>query len=563
MQVRELREIVGGRWAISWQLYCLNAPFAIGAVPLAQLADDRNAPLLLWTFTSAAGYLGAAPLLWIAERTVFRNRATHPVPITAVAIFGFALGFVKSLFTTGLTQLLSPDLAIPGIPLRATVTGLTIAATLPIGAYIMHQFDQVRQQRFALLEERIRYSQLQLQEQELARQLRLTAVEAVSSDISNSMNAIRKTMQQTEQWDLEARWNALSDTITEIAQSRIRPLSRELWKRSTTLLPSLRVRDLLKIALVKYCMSPGLTSLIYGLSVFAWGAQRNGVGMQTLWTILVSGIIFFLSVPTRFIVRRYDSLPLALALPALSGTVIAGLAAPFNFQSNIGSVEASMLVTTIWMAFVNVFAAFGAAAIAGPSALLQRLENEVSDQRVRAWAAQRETRRISRELAKHIHGRLQSRLMAASLAQGSPESTNLADLERTLASPLDEFLNPADSTIEEAIARACENWQGLLDVSYRIDPQVHVLGADAEFLGAVIEEALTNASRHGWADKAEITLDRAGASIVLEVSDNGVGPRIGEPGLGTKLYSSDPRATWSLEPRDGGGSTLQLQLPAA
>lgn len=561
MQVRELREIIGGRWAISWQLFWINAPLSILSVPLAQFADERNAPLLSWTIASAVGYLLVAPLVHLADRTAFRNRATQPVPISWVALLGFALGFIKSLLTTNLVTVLEPKLIVPTIGLRASVTGLTIAATLPIGAYIMHQFDQVRQERFALLEERIRYSQLQLQEQELTKQLRLTAVEAVSSDISESMNAIRRTMDQTQQWDLEARWTALSDTITEIAQSRIRPLSRELWDRASDRLQSLQVRDLMKLALLQYCFAPGFVSLIYGMSVFAWGARWNGVTYQLLWSIGVSGVIFAVARPIRYVVRRLDSLVLALILPAVVGAGIAALPAPLNTQQAVGSLGASIAVTSAWMAIVNVLAAFGAAAVAGPAALLQRLEAEVSDQRVRAWAAQRETRRISRELAKHIHGRLQSRLMAASLSQGSADTTAIAELEQTLTAPLAEFLNPASLTVEQAIEQVCQNWQGLLDVSCDIDPSVTLIGHDAEFVVAVIEEALTNASRHGWADKAEIRLDQSGSHVTLEVADNGVGPRIGEPGLGTKLYSSDLRASWSLDARDGGGSVLRLRLP--
>ena len=561
MQARELRDIIGGRWAISWQLFWINAPLSTMSVPVAQFADERNAPLVSWTLASAAGYLLVAPLLYIADRTVFRNREAQPVSIAWVALLGFILGFTKSLLTTNLVTILEPTLVVPTIPLRAVVTGLMIGATLPIGAYIMHQFDQVRQERFALLEERIRYSQLQLQEQELTKQLRLTAVEAVSSDISESMNTIRKTMDRTQKWDLEARWTALSDTITEIAQSRIRPLSRELWERGSDRLQSLQIRDLLKLALVQYCFAPGFVSIIYGMSVFAWGARWNGVVYQLLWSIGVSGVFFAVARPIRYLVRRYDSLMLALALPALVGAGIAALPAPLNTQQGIGSLSASILVTSLWLAVVNVFAAFGAAAVAGPSALLQRLEAEVSDQRVRAWAAQRETRRISRELAKHIHGRLQSRLMAASLSQGSSDTSAIAGLEQTLSAPLDEFLNPADLTVEEAIDRVCQNWQGLLEVSRTIDPTVSIIGNDAEFVGAVIEEALTNASRHGWADTASISLSADADHLLLEVADNGVGPRIGEPGLGAKLYSSDPRAKWSLEPRDGGGTILRMNLP--
>ena len=554
--------MIGGRWAISWQLFWINAPLSTLSVPLAQYADERNAPLLSWTLASAVGYLLVAPILLVADRTAFRNRSVTPVPIWWVAGIGFILGFTKSLLTTDLVSRLEPNLEVPTIGLRAIVTGLMIAATLPIGAFIMHQFDQVRTQRFALLEERIRYSQLQLQEQELTKQLRLTAVEAVSSDISESMSMIRHTMRQTEAWDLEERWTALSDTITEIAQSRIRPLSRELWERGNDQMSSLKIRDLVKLALVQHCMPPGFVAVIYCISAFAWGARWNGMVFQFFWALGVTGVIFAVSRPIRMLVERYESLALSLILPAFVGAAIAVLPVPLDIQPQEGSLTASIIITGVWMAGVNVLAAFGAAATAGPSALLQTLETEVSDQRVRAWAAQRETRRISRELAKHIHGRLQSRLMAASLSQGSPDNT-ISDLERTLTAPLDEFLNPAASTLEDAISRVCDNWQGLLDVTCSIDPELEVTGTDAQFVTAVIEEALTNASRHGWADKAEITLNRTGDDVVVEVSDNGVGPRIGEPGLGTKLYSSDPRATWSLESRASGGSTLRLQIPVA
>ena len=98
------------------------------------------------------------------------------------------------------------------------------------------------------------------------------------------------------------------------------------------------------------------------------------------------------------------------------------------------------------------------------------------------------------------------------------------------------------------------------------DGDVDALPADlADDVTAVAEEMLTNVVRHSYAGTFALSLD-AGARVVLEVRDDGVGPN-DEPGGGTGIPAMTARAearggTYLIEPNeDAFGSRQRWDVP--
>ena len=87
----------------------------------------------------------------------------------------------------------------------------------------------------------------------------------------------------------------------------------------------------------------------------------------------------------------------------------------------------------------------------------------------------------------------------------------------------------------------------------------------ADDVTAVAEEMLTNVVRHSYAGTFALSLD-AGARVVLEVRDDGVGPN-DEPGGGTGIPAMTARAearggTYLIEPNeDAFGSRQRWDVP--
>ena len=77
----------------------------------------------------------------------------------------------------------------------------------------------------------------------------------------------------------------------------------------------------------------------------------------------------------------------------------------------------------------------------------------------------------------------------------------------------------------------------------------------------MVEESFSNALRHGLATEATIVLNSSATEISLTVIDNGIGPRAGDPGLGSSLFNSIAGSNWSLSRGpDGVGAALNLKI---
>jgi two-component system sensor histidine kinase UhpB len=92
------------------------------------------------------------------------------------------------------------------------------------------------------------------------------------------------------------------------------------------------------------------------------------------------------------------------------------------------------------------------------------------------------------------------------------------------------------------------------------------LTAEAELvIYRVAEEALTNVARHAKADHVELCLTPGSDTVLLRVTDDGVG--LGLKSERTGILSMRERAALvgghlSVGPREGGGTEVRLELPA-
>jgi signal transduction histidine kinase len=84
----------------------------------------------------------------------------------------------------------------------------------------------------------------------------------------------------------------------------------------------------------------------------------------------------------------------------------------------------------------------------------------------------------------------------------------------------------------------------------------------------VLEEALTNVSRHAPASSAKLTVDRGSDELHFEVADDGSGfdldadvraDALGLAGMRERARLLDGRL--SIGPREGGGTLVRLDIP--
>ncbi|NUR04393.1 MAG: sensor histidine kinase [Streptomyces sp.] len=188
-----------------------------------------------------------------------------------------------------------------------------------------------------------------------------------------------------------------------------------------------------------------------------------------------------------------------------------------------------------------------------------------------------ERRRIERDL----HDGAQQRLVSLAVNLGIAKAT-LADLPEDARRVIDEAHREAKEAIEElsslvrGLHPAVLEDRGLdaalsglaarvpvpvrvtVELTARLSPTVESV---AYF---VVSEALTNVVKHAEASEAEVTVERAGANLLVVIRDDGMGgARIGAgtglSGLAKRVASVD--GTLSVDSPAGGPTVITVELP--
>jgi light-regulated signal transduction histidine kinase (bacteriophytochrome) len=212
------------------------------------------------------------------------------------------------------------------------------------------------------------------------------------------------------------------------------------------------------------------------------------------------------------------------------------------------------LATVIWMQAVIVFSISWGLAIGFARRERERLLSATDSAEADSqWLAiQLESTNL--EIAKYLHAILQTRLMAYAMKLDSgdvPSQSDLEDLKALLMKPMGEF-GQQSKDLGQGISELKQNWGVLVEVSVVVDADEERL---VEPTLQVVREAVANSIKHGLADHVEVEIRDHDNLRRVEIRDNGIGPRTGRAGLGTKVFSSLTREH-SLTRNQNGGSTF-------
>jgi signal transduction histidine kinase len=152
---------------------------------------------------------------------------------------------------------------------------------------------------------------------------------------------------------------------------------------------------------------------------------------------------------------------------------------------------------------------------------------------------------------------------AAGNAQDSQAlSAEIDKARQSITTPFDQFTSHELGLVSDELSRLMVMWEGILSTELVLSSlDQDVSSIDTRNIVHVVEEAFSNALRHGLATEATILLIPTNSGISLTVIDNGIGPRDGFPGLGSSLFNSIAGSNWSLtRGPDGVGTQLNLQI---
>jgi len=223
----------------------------------------------------------------------------------------------------------------------------------------------------------------------------------------------------------------------------------------------------------------------------------------------------------------------------------------------------------IWrLAFISMVSFVGNL-IENEASVEQFILQLINTHKIDKMLADQEIQRVKQDIARYLHGNLQSRVMALGLSLKVRDIKDQVSMDSALSlsqslldSPFSEYLTAEDRSLFDEVSFNATKWDGLLNIHVNIEvDDLQLSQIQKRAVGTALEEAFSNALRHGLAKEVEIKIYQDGLGITVAVLDDGVGPRNTPLGLGSRLYDSVATRGWSLQHRlDDEGSILELRI---
>lgn len=528
-----IRDLIGGRWAISWIAYVLNAPLNVIAIGSNAGSSAAGASWGAWALVSVLGYLAFGLVFLIAHLTFFRNRALRPVAVLSVVRLGAVAGGARGLLVGALASAWGLASGDAGLIATRLLTGVVLGAVLvPLAAFILASIDAYRSQRSALLGELRRLQAVVLQDEGVTRELETTLLSSLRADLDEVV--------RTQDPDVA------------------RDVSRRIWEQSAppATEPRMRWTSVLRASVQRNPFATWPVATIWSLSALGSLTAAIGVG-RALAQIACSVIVIAagFAIGRRLVARFPGASVTIFVITLVVLVVITGPVASVVFDARPWPAGASLVVVnSLWLPTLALAVGFVSAALRSGEDVLADLRAHVTDDELAALAAHDELERLRRGLATRLHGTVQSRLLATSAASPDPE-----EMARWIDELQSVSLDPADErTLAERLEAVAGPWCALVDVRLHL-PDVETTDVD-DAIVRLVEEAIANAYRHGRATAVSVTVAMDAGDVFVEITDQGQGLRPNHrPGMGSAVFDALAPGAWSLTAH-AEGATLSARL---
>jgi len=560
----------GGKWFLDTKFLLLSTPLIITLSVLSASASR------LENFSSPSGFLIFYLAIFIANifalaictgwvllfaNTLFQNRESKPIPFFFVLTFSASVGALKGIATGFMIWVfqIEPDLEL-AISSRVWQTSILGIWLVPALALVAHRLERLQIQRDVLIAERVNFL-VQESDQNGA---------TISKDVLGSFATLAKTKLSQSAGTEGANLNkSYAQAIRNLVNDELRPLSHRIWLQENKRFSNFSLGDISRRAIFDFPSTSLLVSLAYMFTAFPTVARYTSLD-QALGRVAVAALIIFavLKLSSLWKPRRYWQAVIRFITTTLIATTLGFFSGEFVFGFIDGfRVIESVIATWLWIMQLTFLGSF----LLDVQRNRKSLESELSvvyglasiDKEARFSQA----RIQNRDIANFLHGQVQNKLLGIALNLEKAQPTQ-AELEQALKS-VSEVLEGIDSELDlsnsgnlaEGVCKLKLQWQGFVEIESLVDPSADDLSVrDRVFILQVIEEAIANSVRHGLSKNIKVALAINAGRPTVEVSDDGIGPRDGLPGLGSNFFDSVSKGNWSLESLPAGGSKLTVTL---
>jgi signal transduction histidine kinase len=565
---------LGGRWLISRTGFIifvagLTLSVFVGE-PSATATAGGAAAWFLLTVAAACAFGGY--LIVLDRIEPFRSRRTAPVPLWLVLV-ATAAGTAGIGLVYGLGAALIDLPAAQGLLVR--VLGLMcIGGAIGLGLILLlDELDRVRRTRQALIERRVSAELATLQQQVLIQELRNELRRSVDGELTDMRADLSGRLALVETSVTARDLAPVAESLRLVAVESVRELSARLWTEAAQVYPRTRLRRVVVNTVRHEPFQPLALVVLHVVGSVPSNVSVFGGAVAATMIAISALLIFGVCAAANALMRRRTASHARIFIGGIIALEIFVIpAAIWRDQQVPGSGSVTWVVTQIVAGVIVILLTSG---IGSWQHLRDALDRsflaDLDHGQVQAVARSRAVADVARDLSRHLHGTLQTRLVAcAMVSERAVESGDveqmkeaLGEAQRVLGSEVRE--QPPSQGVREEVLQRVALWEELCEVTVRVAPDVDGFAQDAdqsERVGRIVEEGLANAIRHGDAERILVAIAVAdGGALVVVVEDDGDGPADSSPGLGTAFLDEATHGNWTLT-RTDDGARLEARVPA-
>jgi signal transduction histidine kinase len=545
-----LRHAVGGPSFLARGPLLLLIPTSLLTSLLSRTITDLW-ELVGWIVANLVAFLVCWAWVWLFDRTAFRSKAVRPVAVPVVVAFGASLGAMKG----ALTDLAGSFVGVGPLVAEETVwrslgTAVLGAVVVPAVAALKVAVDRYRTAHALLVAEMLGGMR--------------APENAATPGVTDFVVEARRELASVE--PAEA-----ATTILRLVDGRLRPLTHELWASVDQLPAELDLASLLRIAVLRNPLPLAGITLPYALSVWPVSVQAAGLFIGTLRSVAAGLGLLAVIVLARTVRAEHAWTPVAV-LHLVVTILVATAVQVAQWDLLLGgmpmpSSPGLWITVGTWLTALILVSGAVSGALRTRAMLREQVLRVLGPEALRALALEDHDRLEAQRIATRLHSDLQGRMVATArrIEQLSGDevaiAAEVAMLDRVLAGLGVDMRSTDQGAFAERLDALSERWRGFLDISVAVEAAAgRLTDHHADRLERVVDEAVVNAIRHGLATSVGVVIQSHDDSISVTVTDDGVGPRNGRPGLGSTFFDLVSAGAWTLTAERDGGTALRLDI---
>lgn len=558
----------GGKWFLDSKFLLLTTPLVATTSVLTTAVIPQSA--VSTTSEIAFIYLEllianifsisvCALLVIFLGKYVFKNRTKTPVPLSLVLIVSAAIGALKGATTGFFSWLMELEpILLEAVTQRIWQTTLLGIWLVPAVALIAARLEYLQIQRDALVAQRVNAAlngQSRAFESENYKEISEFAFQA-----KIELSAIEDSVDSAKYY---------AATIRRLVTEKLRPLSHRIWEQENTKLAGFSLLETLKGAISNVGQAKTIVAAVYLVTTVPAIMRFTSLDFAILRAIAAAVVVYLGLFLAEFVKPKLVGWQIGwFALTMLAIAICVHVSGHYLIAAVPGFRPLETIFANfIWITQLSLISSFLLGVRKGREALREELSKYIGNETIEKAAQISQSRIVNREFANFLHGNVQNKLLSIALRLEQDKSSKaeaqkvLAAVDKVLESINLEFHKTTTDSLADLLDRIAAQWDGFVAVEYQnILNESLLTSRQKGLIAQIIEEGVANSVRHGLAKQIEVKVIHDADFVKIEITDDGLGPRDGKPGLGTALFKSSANENWGLKAMPSGGSKLKVTL---